>query len=607
MAAHGAQAAPAQEIEAAVRGQPELVELYATGQFAPLWTDADHRLTLSARDAIRLLKFAPADGLNPDDYNVARLELLTSVLESRTGRGPADGGDAGTTPGSQAALASFDVRLSEAVLAFLHHVRAGRVDPPLDRTAIEGREDSDADLPAALRRAIAERQLVAMVAARRPRGPEYAAMMVALARYRELALHEPSPQLPFQKSVHPGEAYDALRSLHARLMLLGDLSADVAAPGDLRYDGPILDAVKRFQRRHSLEADGILGKQTVDQLNVPLSWRVRQIELAMERLRWLPRQSDQRLVLVNIPMFRLAAWDTIPPAGAPSFSTRVIVGQARRTKTPTFAAMMKEILFRPYWNVPRSILRSETLPALAKQPDYLARNEMEIVAGDRDDSPVVSATPENLALLARGGLRLRQRPGPKNALGLIKFSFPNVNDVYMHDTPARSLFARSRRDFSHGCIRVENPIGLAEWMLAEQVGWDRARIAAAMTAPASSRVTVDRPVRVILFYSTAAMEFETGDIAFADDIYERDAALDRAMREPLKRLRLPEPDAASVDVDEVGRGIETDAAASGLERGASQLRERYVGETDVDRLPLQVQASGRDPLGVLTQHLVGLR
>jgi murein L,D-transpeptidase YcbB/YkuD len=274
----------------------------------------------------------------------------------------------------------------------------------------------------------------------------------------------------------------------------------------------------------------VLGKATQAALHVSLAWRVRQIEFALERLRWLPDLGDQRMVALNIPMFRLSAWDSAP-TGEPSVGMRAIVGRALSTQTPIFVEEMHYVIFRPYWNVPRSILRNEILPILPRDPGYLRRNDMEIVRGQRDDAQSVAATAENLALLAQGALRLRQRPGPQNALGLIKFVFPNDADVYMHGTPAQELFSRARRDFSHGCVRVEDPVALAEWVLKDQPAWNRDAILAAMSGPVSRRVDLTRPIQVILFYITALVMPEDGAIHFADDIYSGPRA--RAVAGPL--------------------------------------------------------------------------
>ena len=261
--------------------------------------------------------------------------------------------------------------------------------------------------------------------------------------------------------------------------------------------------MKRFQARHGLENDGVLGQRTHTALRTPLAWRIRQIELALERLRWLPHPGGERVVAISIPMFRLWAWEAMPPTRPPTLSMGVIVGRALRTQTPVFVEQMRDVIFRPYWNVPPSIARHEILPILERDPDYLRRQGMEIVSGPGDDAQAVAATPENLARLRQGALRLRQRPGPRNALGLVKFMFPNQDNVYMHGTPAPELFSRSRRDFSHGCVRVEDPIALAEWVLEDRPEWTRDRIVAAMEGSHSLQVTLLRPIQVILFYTTA--------------------------------------------------------------------------------------------------------
>jgi murein L,D-transpeptidase YcbB/YkuD len=259
---------------------------------------------------------------------------------------------------------------------------------------------------------------------------------------------------------------------------------------------------------------------------------VRQVELALERLRWLPDFDDRRLIAVNIPMFRFWAWDRTPPNDAPAFAMKVIVGRALSTETPVFDEEMREVIFRPYWNVPRSILLKETLPLIERDPGYLGRQNMEIVRGDSDEAAAVEPTAANLELLRKGGLRVRQRPGPNNALGLIKFDFPNAESVYMHGTPAQSLFSQSRRDFSHGCVRVEDPVAFAEWLLRDRPEWTRDRIVAAMAGTRSFRVRLLKPVQVLLYYTTAAVMPEDGTMHFADDIYRHDIRLDRALARP---------------------------------------------------------------------------
>jgi murein L,D-transpeptidase YcbB/YkuD len=389
------------------------------------------------------------------------------------------------------------------------------------------------DFAAYLRSAVVDRRLIEAVSQLRPPLAQYGALRGMLTRYRLLAEGPTLEALPpIAAAVHPGGRYAGLGTLQRRLVALGDLPAETLAAGLATYEGTLVEGVKRFQVRHGLESDGILGKRTLEVLSVPLSRRIRQIELALERLRWLPHLGDQRLIAINIPMFRLWAWDSIPPSGMPSFGMDVIVGRALNTQTPVFVEQLQEVVFRPYWNVPRSIARHEILPIIERDPGYLRRQDMEIVRGSGDDARAVAGTAENIGLLRQGALRVRQRPGSRNALGLVKFLFPNEENVYMHGTPAQSLFSRNRRDFSHGCVRVEDPAALAAWALADRPEWTEDRIHAAMTGSRSVRVKLVRPIQVILFYTTAAVMPEDGTIHFAEDIYLHDARLDRALARP---------------------------------------------------------------------------
>jgi murein L,D-transpeptidase YcbB/YkuD len=231
-------------------------------------------------------------------------------------------------------------------------------------------------------------------------------------------------------------------------------------------------------------------------------------------------------------MFRLWAWDGGGGQALPVVQMGVIVGRAVRTQTPVFADEMTHLIFRPYWNVPRSILVNEVLPAAERDPNYLQRNDMQIVAGQGDDARPRAATPENLAAAREGRLRVRQLPGPRNALGLVKFIFPNDDNVYLHDTPAQRLFGRSRRDFSHGCVRVEDPVALAQWALKDEPEWTRERIVAVMQGSQTMQVNLRRPLPVLLYYITAAVTPDDGAVHFAEDIYGHDPKLERALARP---------------------------------------------------------------------------
>jgi murein L,D-transpeptidase YcbB/YkuD len=497
--------------------QVELKELYEREDYVPLWVDAAGRLSDSAHDALALLSRAADEGLDPADYGQGQLDRLTATLESES-------------PLRLLDLASFDVALSSGMLRYLHHVHSGRVDAHTIGLGLSVPADHH-DFATLLRSAVADHRMAETVAGLRPPLEQYGALRTMLTRYRSLAADATREALPpFAAVVHPGEPYAGLNVLYRQLVALGDLPVGTPAPAEPTvYEGTLVEGVKRFQVRHGLETDGVLGKRTQAALRIPLAWRVRQIELALERLRWLPHLGGERVVAINIPMFRLWAWDSTPSKETPSLGMGVIVGRALSTQTPVFVEHMREVIFRPYWNVPRSIARNEILPILERDPDYLRRQNMEIVRGPGDDAQAVAGTPENVALLRQGALRVRQRPGPQNSLGLVKFVFPNQEDVYMHGTPAPELFSRSRRDFSHGCVRVEDPVALAEWALEDQPEWTRDRILSAMAGTQPLHVKLLRPIPVILFYTTTVVMPEDGTIHFAEDIYLHDARLDRAL------------------------------------------------------------------------------
>jgi murein L,D-transpeptidase YcbB/YkuD len=284
--------------------------------------------------------------------------------------------------------------------------------------------------------------------------------------------------------------------------------------------------VKHFQDRHGFEADGVLGRATWAAMSVPISWRVHQIELAMERMRWLPPMANEPTVFVNVALFRL--WATDPSVEGEPLRMNVVVGKSLNHQTPIFIAQMAYVVFRPYWNPTYDILKKEILPRARKDRGYLAKESLEIVASGDDDAKALPATPENLDAVAAGRLTMRQRPGPSNSLGLAKFIFPNSDSIYMHGTPAQSLFSRARRDFSHGCIRLEDPMALALWVLRDQPDWTREKIEAAMKGERPTRVNLKKPLTVVLFYDTYHAS-SNGVVSFVDDIYGDDAMLDAAL------------------------------------------------------------------------------
>jgi murein L,D-transpeptidase YcbB/YkuD len=496
----------------------ELTRFYAPRGYAPAWF-VDGVPRTQADTAVRLLDDAAAHGLNPADYDAARLRIeLASARRSAL---------------DAPAIARLDTAVTIAMFHYLTDLHLGRVDPHRLGWSLEVTPKPDEDLAAALRDAMERNALPEAVARAEPPLPIYRRLMAALAAYRQLppdlAIELPADTL----TLHPGDTYADLPALARVLTTLGDLPPGTAIAGDV-YDGAWVEGVRRFQERHGLEADGLIGKATAAALGVPIAQRVRQIELALERLRWLPELPPGPLVAVNVPSFKLWAIRDVGRANAADLEMNVVVGRAGRTRTPIFMQDMRYVEFNPYWNVPRSILRNEMLPKLWRDPAYMHRQDLEFVAGD--GAVYTYASDAVLASAAAGELRLRQRPGPDNALGRIKFALPNSMDIYMHDTPATALFERPRRDFSHGCIRVANPVALAEFVFSDLPEWSRAAILEAMASGVQQTVMLPRPIPVIIFYSTVVIDAD-GRLLFLPDIYGYDHRLDRAIEAADARMQ----------------------------------------------------------------------
>lgn len=459
---------------------------------------------------VRALALADEHGLDRADYDADRLLARWKATTADT---------------APAQRALFDLAVTACVSRLLSAVHAGRVDPATLSWGYDI-EPKRLDRAAAL---VELRQLGDLghaLALREPPFTHYARAKRVLARYESLGHEAPAvPALPAgRKKLEPGQPWDGLAAVAARLRAFGDLPTGAAVGAT--YEGALVDAVKAFQRRHGLEPDGVLGAGTIGTLNVTIAHRVRQIQLAMERMRWLPQVSDRPNLFVNVPLFRL--WATDPASSDEPLRMNVVVGKSLDHKTPIFIDRMEYVVFRPYWNPPYSITVNEIVPHARRDAGYFAKENLEIVATGDDDAPALPVTPENLDRVLSGRLFVRQRPGPKNSLGLAKFIFPNAENVYMHGTPAQSLFSRARRDFSHGCIRLEDPARLAEWVLRDQPDWDRKRIDAAMQGARPTRVNLKEPLTVILFYDTMHVNSQ-GVLFFVEDIYGHDRALDIAL------------------------------------------------------------------------------
>ena len=354
------------------------------------------------------------------------------------------------------------------------------------------------------------------------RRPDYRLLLHALSRYRGLAADSTIPAFPTPAAlpVRPGDTFAAVPELRVRLLALGDLDTAGGLDTGSVYAGPVVDAVRRFQRRHGLEDDGIIGRETLAQLQTPLAVRVREIERSLEQFRREPPMGSGPFIVVNVPAFQLFAFDGTGEDTAAALAMKVIVGRADRMSTPVLVEQLRYLDFWPEWNVPRSILVKEIIPKLGGDPWYLRRQDMELV-GAGEMALGDSVTPSVIEALRVGALRVRQRRGPANPLGRVKFVIPNDSNIYLHDTPFGELFERSRRDFSHGCIRVEHARDLAIWVMRDGTGWNADSVDAAMETPLFRRVMIPHPMRVIVEYNTA-MATAGGVVWFVPDIYGRD-------------------------------------------------------------------------------------
>jgi L,D-transpeptidase YcbB len=359
----------------------------------------------------------------------------------------------------------------------------------------------------------------------RPDTAQYRSLREALADYRAIAERGGWPRLPSGTRLARGQADEPVRLLAERLAASGDYTPSRSADAVV-FDGDLQAALQRFQVRHGLAGDGVIGPATLAQLNVSVEHRIAQIELNLERWRWLPRDLGRPHILVNVPEYQLEVWEgSRVPLAMP-----VVVGRPD-TPTPIFNHEMTYLVFSPYWNVPPGIAEGETLPAVMRDPAFLARNDMEVV--DRRGRVIDPAT---IDPADPSSYRFRQRPGRQNSLGLVKFMFPNEHHVYLHDTPANSLFDRVSRPFSHGCVRVAEPKALAAYLLRDDREWPEDRIEQAMQAGDERTVQLRKPVPVYLGYWTARVAPD-GSLQFRNDIYGIDRRQSALLADRLARLR----------------------------------------------------------------------
>lgn len=494
----------------------QLRDFYQPSEYGLAWVTGNQP-TPQALAMIQLLQNADKKGLRPEDYDASRwADRIAHLAQS-------------VPPVLADDSVRFDVALTVSAMRYITDLHNGRINPRYFDFGLRVNRRAYKVAEFLRTQVVSAKDVSSALEPVEPSFPAYHRTEAALAHYLELEKQGDSqPIAVSKKSIKPGEAYDGVQQLADKLRRLGDLPQATTIAADSKvYGGPLVDAVKQFQRRHGLPDDGALGQDTFKQLNKPISYRVAQLDLALERWRWVPQDMPFPMILVNIPEFHLLAYDD---AQRPALSMKVVVGRSDEDhKTPVFADKMEYIIFRPYWKVPDSIILKEIIPSLQKDAAYLSKHEYEMV--DKQGTVIISDTVDAATLrkLATGELDVRQKPGGVNALGMVKFVFPNSYDVYLHGTPERQLFGRSRRDFSHGCIRVEDPVALASWVLRDPK-WNTDRILAAMKNEKKDafQVNLKKPISVFILYASAMVR-EDGEVDFYDDVYHQDANLQKAL------------------------------------------------------------------------------
>jgi len=494
---------------------------YDDRNYEVAWT-RDGAPTATAKGFIQAFQDAATKGLIPEDYDAPRWADRVQALNSK----------------SEDAISLFDVAMTVNVMRYISDLRIGRVNPSHFNFEIPV-QDKKYDLAEFVSdNAVDATDVPKLIAGVEPDSEEYRQTEAALAHYMDLAKQQGQAQtdlLPtIAKAISVGGTYPALPALLTRLQLEGDAESNATLTSPATFDSTLSDAVKHYQHRHGFTEDGKLGAQTIKSLNVPMDFRVAQLQDSLERWRWLPEPYLHPRLMVNLPEFILRGYD---PDHKLDFTMRVVVGQAKGGHdTPVFTHMMKYLVFRPYWSVPVDIARKELVPHIESNHGYLASKNFEVT-----NNKGVIQTDYTAHQVAQGAVMVREKPGPKNSLGLVKFIFPNQYDIYLHSTPAVSLFEQTRRDFSHGCIRVQKPADLAAWVLQGQGDWDLDKVNEAMNGGSDNKtVSLKTPLPIVIFYLTAIVE-DGGEVHFFDDIYNYDTEMQKVFSKGPPYPVKPEP------------------------------------------------------------------
>lgn len=478
-----------------------VVSFYAMRGWAPAWV-VRHKPTGQALALIRLFDDSGAKGLNPQDYDAGQWQRRLTALPQA----------------SDQQVAAFDTAMTVSAMRYISNLHIGRVNPLHFDFGVDV-QSKRYDLPEFLAKNVVDaRNVPQALAGIEPQAPEYRAVERALVHYQQLAAQTNHAKLlPVPTGIiKPGQHYPGASALAARLQLLGDMTPAAGTPGGQIYTKQLAAGVRSYQSRHRLLGDGRLTPATVAALNVPLSQRVLQLEDTLERWRWLSPTYQNAPIDVNIPEFMLRVYGD---HHMPTFEMKVVVGEAKEEdhQTPVLTKEMKYLVFRPFWVVTPTIIKQELVPDVQKNKDYLQQKDFEVIT--RKGKPVPNWTLDGLEHLR---YMVREKPGSQNSLGLVKFIFPNKLNIYLHSTPAMSLFDRRNRDFSHGCVRLQDAEKLADWVLRDDPKWTADTIHDAMQNGKDDHIVpLPHPIPVLIFYATARVG-DDGKVYFFNDLYGYD-------------------------------------------------------------------------------------
>jgi murein L,D-transpeptidase YcbB/YkuD len=490
----------------------EVAKLYQTNGYSLVWVQ-NGRVRPQGLAVIQLLQNADAKGLDPEDYDGSRWQGRLLKL--------------GQQPSEQD-LGSFDTALTVSAMRYIRAVHCGRANPEEFKFQLDVEGNQLALAEFVQTNVLNASDPAAEIQKLEPPFLGYRKLLALLPVYEGYAKQDDGQKLPMvTKTVRPGQPYAGVVRLGQFLQIIGDIPDGTQLnPNATIYEGALVDGVKHFQGRHGETPTGNLDVRTINELNTPAEVRIRQIKLTLERWRWLPHSFAQPPVVVNLPEYRLRAYN---PDGTVAFHKNVIIGKAYGHKSPVFEKEIQYVVFRPYWDVTPTIQRSEIVPHIQKDPSYIAKHNFEVVTPQGEVVTDNQVSPEVLEGIKSFHLMVRQKPGKTNSLGLVKIIFPNSDNVYLHGTDVPELFSQDVRDFSHGCIRVEKPAELAAWVLRNNPGWDLERVRATMHGDKDNfQVNLTTRIPVLIVYGTAAVN-EENQVRFFDDIYGYDAELEKAL------------------------------------------------------------------------------